>query len=288
MPPEEEFNVGSIVDSFVSSLGEGGGETSGEASSLSSSAGESTLPPTTPETPPAYVPREMPKSWKKEMEPVWKSASKELHDYVYEREGNVSRGIQSYKDGYERWNKLVTPFAKQLEAAGPDFDAVGLMTNLLQTHIALTNGEPGARKTMAQQLLSAYGIDLADQPAPQVPNELLQRVSSIESALEQEKKRAALGVVEKFFSDPKNEFAKDLQDDILQYVQRGYSLEDSYERAMWTNPTVRAKVIAKQQGSSKPAPLNLEGNPSNNAPAPRKGTMDDTIASIVSKHMTQH
>lgn len=288
--PSEEFNVGSVVDEFVSGLG--GGESGAEGDAAQAGAGSPTPQPSegtsAPTSPPPYVPREMPKAWKKEMEAHWKGLPKEVHDYVYEREGNVSRGIQSYKDGFDRWTKLTAPFAKQLEEAGPDFDSVGLLTNLLQSHIALSNGDPAARQAMAQQLLTAYGIDLSSAAPPAVPNEVLQRLSNIENHFETEKKRMALNLVETFFSDPKNKYAKDLQDDILRNVQRGDTLEAAYESAMWTNPKVRAKLIAEQAGGGSPAPLNLEGNPSNNAPAPRKGTMDDTIAGIVAKHMTQH
>lgn len=230
--------------------------------------------------------RPLPKSWKKEMEGLWGKLPREVHDYVYEREANVSRGIQSYRDGHETWQSLVQPF-QQVFQQHPQVKPRELFQNLMQTHLALSFGSPEQKKALWQQIGKAYGLAEEQAAAPAVDlSPLQQRIQSIEQAFYQQRLAETTAKVEAFFADPKNEFAKDLEDDILEQVRAGErDLAKAYEKAMWLNPKVREKVIAKQRAAA-PSPLNLKsgGGASRGSPAPRKGTIDETIDSIVAKH----
>lgn len=259
------------------------------------------------------VAKPLPKSWKKDMAPEWEKLSPAVHDYVYAREADVMRGIQTYKQGYDQWDSLVRPFSGVLQA-NPDVEPVQLMQSLLQSHLTLLNPQtPAAQKAQfAQKLLADYGINLSGvelQPQEQALQSQLQTMQrellQLKGHLSQQQKRAYdEGVanqekgVNAFFSDPKNEFVNEVEADILRFIQTGAAtdLPSAYELACYANPVVRAKMLAKQQAIAPAVipPRKKNGQFVNvdaleDAPMrTRVGSMDDTVNSIVAKHFPKH
>jgi len=235
----------------------------------------------------------LPKAWKKDLETYWKQAPKELREYVAkQREPDVQRGVQMYREGHERWSKLLTPY-QEILAQYPDVDPVNLLNGLMQTHLKLSFGTPAEKRALAKQMMEAYQVSLdeaaeaAGQQAPVIPPEIDQRIARLEQERAAEQRRAVMTQVETFFADPKNEFAKDVANEILQLVQKGHQLQEAYSLAIWMNPEVRAKVIAKEQAAAatSAAKLNIGAEtPDAPRPAPRKGTMDDTMQAVIAKH----
>jgi len=129
---EGEFDIGGAVDTIASQVTGGAAQESQQ---------------TTPQgAPPALKP--LPKAWKKEMEAHWSKLPPEIHDYVYEREGNVSKGIQTYREGHENWSGLLAPYQEVL-AQFPDVRPRELLNNLLQSHLALAFGDPATKQALA-------------------------------------------------------------------------------------------------------------------------------------------
>lgn len=265
-----------------------------EAAGISPSSGSSASGEGAPAAPAPYAPPPLPKSWKQEMEPHWQKLPKELHEYVNSREADVSRGIQMYRDGHDSWGKLLNPF-KTVFDQHPGVNPHELFGNLMQSHLALTFGDAATKRALLQKLAESYQIDglggggeAASSGAPAQPSfeqqvqPLISRLSKLEEKIQHTNLVETSKLVEGFFNDPKNEFAKELEDDILQQVKRGErDLSKAYEAAMWLNPKVREKVIAKR-GAPASSQLNLvTGN--ERTPAPRKGSIDDTINEVVAK-----
>lgn len=280
-----------------------------------------TPPPVAAETPteqpaPAIVPgqnsvmKPLPKSWKKDMAPHWEKLSPEVHEYVYAREADVMKGIQQYQQGYQQWDALVKPFAPIFQQH-QDINPVQLMQGLMNTHLQLLNpnASPQQKAALAQRILRDYGITLEGMPSgdaalQQEVQTLRQQLGQIQQSF-QSRERAEyqagvdkhLSDIEAFAADPKNEYFNELGPDILRFVQNGVadSLSAAYEMACWSNPGVRAKILAKQQATTPPAVqrdakgkfVNLD---SVDAP-PRtrvKGTIDSTIDNIVASHYSKH
>jgi ATP-dependent exoDNAse (exonuclease V) beta subunit len=278
-PAEQDFDLSAAIDAVGEKVG---GADPGEQGSQSQSATEP--PPVLEDDIP------LPKAWKKEMEAHWRTAPRELRQYAQLREADVSRGIQMYRDGHERWNKLMTPYQEVLQQY-PDVDPGALLNGLMQSHLRLTFGTADEKKAMVQQLLQAYGVELGEAQAAAaaaVPPEYNQRLAALERTNAESQRRSVMQHVETFFADPKNEFAKDVADDILGLVQKGHTLEESYSLAIWQNPATRAKLIAKEQAAAatSAAKLNVGGDPTAPVPAPRKGTMEDTMKAVISKHFS--
>lgn len=243
--------------------------------------------------------RALPKSWKKEMEAHWAKMPPAVHDYVYEREANVMRGLQQYSDGYKRWDSLISPY-KDLFSEQQNLDPVQLMQGLMNAHLGLIQAEPAARRNMALEMLKHYGVDLSPAEESAALAELRQQVASLQSATQKQQQEAyqaryneALGAVEKFAKDPANKFYEEVAADIGNILKSGMTrdLKAAYEMACWNNPTVRQKMLAEQQqpaAADKGTPAapkfpNLDASP---VPKPRKtsGSIEDTINEVVRKH----
>lgn len=230
---------------------------------------------------PAPVQRKaLPKAWKKTMEPLWNELKPELHDYVYSREDDVMKGLQMYQDGHTKWTETITPF-KQVLDQHPNVNPVQLMQNVMGNHIRLLQTPPQERIALAKKLLEGYGIPieaLTGQPAqaPDATQRELQELraevqrlqggfQTAEQRLQQQAVAEKTKEVEKFFSDPANKYAEELGDNIFQLLKTGAAsdLPTAYEMAMWTNPEVRAKVLAEQQAAAAgkppgPKPTNID------------------------------
>jgi hypothetical protein len=55
--------------------------------------------------------------------------------------------------------------------------------------------------------------------------------------------------IEKFASDPKNEFFQAVKDDMAQLLQTGIvqNLHDAYEKAVWARPDIRKTLVDRQR-----------------------------------------
>lgn len=313
----EGFDVASVVADIGRDLA---GPSEGSESIVDEPAVEAKTAPVeqAPEVPAITqgqnsVAKPLPKSWKKDMAPIWDKLPPEAHDYVYEREANVMRGFQQYQAGNDAWQNLVKPF-EPIFKQNPSVNPIGIMQGLMNTHLQLLNpsASPEKKSALARQIMQEYGISLdGSPPAPEsalqqeiqfLKSELSQIKSSWTQRQEQEHQAEVqkhIAIIDAFAKDPKNEFFNELSDDIHRFIQTGAAkdIASAYDLAAWANPSVRAKLIAKQQTppipakappAVKPAFVNLE---SDNTPRsrPRKpGTIDDTINSIVQSHYSKH
>jgi len=250
------------------------------------------------------VGKALPKSWKKDMAPHWEKLPAEVHDYVYAREADVMRGIQQYQQGYQSWDTLIKPFAPLLQEH-PDVNPIQLMQGLMNTHLQLLDpATPAAKKSeLARNILESYGLTLDGSQPNQEVAELRSQLRSLQQnfqSREQQVKDAELNKlvaeIDAFAKDPKNEYFNEVGDDIQRFIQTGAALDirSAYDLAIWANPGVRAKMLAKQQVTPPPTPprktngqfVNLEATETSTKP--RKGSIDSTIDSIVAKHYSAH
>lgn len=278
MPGAEDFDFNAIAADIA-----GGAPSTDESGGAPDSGGAPAAP--TPPTAAVSTPskgstpsvRPLPKSWKKEMEAVWGKLPPEAHDYIYNREADVARGFQQYRDSHENWQKLLSPYQDVFQQY-PDLQPQTLLNSLLQTHFTLAMGTPEQKQQLWQQLSQLYGFSEAQR---QQPDPALQRVAQLEQHLYQQELQKNLSVVEAFFANPQYPYANDLVQDIMAQVQAGVrDLPTAYERAKWLNPTIREKLLA-QMGKTPPSgPTNIQTDTAPAPPAPRKGNIDDTIDAI--------
>lgn len=253
-------------------------------------------------TPPPVQLKALPKAWKKDMQAAWEKLDPSVHNYVYEREENVMKGLQQYQEGHTRWNETLAPF-KPLMEQHPDVNPVQLLQNLMHNHIRLLTGQDKVEH--AKRLLESYGIKL-DAPSGETqpePNQeviaLKRELAELKASFGNSQKQAYQAAVEEkakmvqaFFSDSKNEYAEELADDIHKLIQTGVAedLPSAYEKACWLNPVVREKINAKQRSTVPPAPktpVNIDESGSGKARTKAKSWLD-TVDAVVAAHSTTH
>lgn len=319
MPPEidpSEYDI----DALVKEVGEGlfpkEPEVEPKEPSAASTGNEPALQTPAEKTPPQIDPvaqlaaldasHPLPKSWPKDSAAEWKGMTEAQRGRAIAREADISRGIQTYQQGYSNWDAVTKPFAEVFKAH-PQVNPAQLYTNLMDSHLVLMGMKgPEAKAAKARELLSAYGITLeglnaapASPPPAPLPPQLLSRIDGVEAYVLAQQERA----VDAFFNDPKNEFANDVAPDIQRLLETGQAkdLQSAYEQALWLNPATREKLLAKQiaerdakakEAADKVRRLNNlnRGKSSSELtePAPRKGSIDETVDAVVAKHYPSH
>lgn len=249
----------------------------------------------------------LPKSIKKEQEGIWNGMSREQRELFTKREADISRGIQMYSEGHQKWDQLIKPYEPLLQQH-PNVNPVQLLGNLMDSHLTLLGAKGEAAKTAKiQELFKAYGISiegLNQQAAtPQVDfSPINQRLDTVEQFLHKQTLTQFEAEVQRFASDPANKHFDEVSEDIHRLIQTGAAkdLRSAYDQAIWINPTVRQKVLADQNAEAarvakeqqaeaeRVRRANRKSASENDQPAPRKSSsMDDTINAVLQKHYGQ-
>lgn len=219
-------------------------------------------PDATASTPPVTAPV----SWSQDAKAVWASLPPAVQQAVLKREQEASNGIKSYADklkAAETLQGVVGPRAQML-AAQYGSPEKGIEA-LFQLSDFAARDFPGFVRYLAQQRgfdLSQLAMTQPTQAAPVDPNLAAthQRIGQLESFIlsqqraQQERETAELNrQIEAFKADPKHAHFDDLRQDMAKLIQGGLAtdLPDAYEKAMWANPGVRAKVIESQRAQEE-------------------------------------
>lgn len=249
---------------------------------------------------------EAPSSWTKDAKEAYAELPENLKAEIHRRENDFHRGIEKFRGMAnigEVLHKEISPYAELIQQNGTNAPAV--IRNLLSTQKTLLQGTPEEKANTVASILSEYGIDtelvnaaIQNPRAPRDPaiSHLTEQVSALQKQLSEAQVSPYMQAVETFAADPKNEYFPIVQDDMLALLQMGRAsdLQDAYNKAIWTNPESRAKLMAKQQederrraaekaAAAKQASstnVNRRGTP---PAAPANGTMEDTIRATYKK-----
>jgi len=207
--------------------------------------------------------------------------------------------LQQYSDGYKRWESLTKPYQNLFTQH--NVDPVQVMQALMNSHLQLAQASPAEKRALASKMLKAYGLDI---DTPQEPNSeltyLREQLDSLRSTVTASQRaqaesahQAALKTVEAFGADPANKYFDEVAGDIPRFLPNAKDLKEAYELACFANPVIRQKMQAEQLAQSAPATPakrfpNLNANGSPVPRQQRKGSMDDTINEVVSKHFPAH
>jgi hypothetical protein len=243
--------------------------------------------------------RKAPNSWKKEMHEFYNGLDPAVQDYIDRREQQMHDGIEKDRGDANlgrSMRDIMMPYEAMFKQNG--IDSVQGVQRLLSAHNMLSTGSPEQRQAYMQQLAQSYGIGKpAEGVDPQVTS-LTQRLGNIEHNLsashqrtQQETKTRIQAEVDTFAQD--HPHLDDLSDDIAIFINGGLSLEDAYEKALWSNPATRqteldsqaksrekeAEKAAKKEAeeAKKAKSVNVRGRDTKNAPTEPLGTMEDTM-----------
>lgn len=244
--------------------------------------------PLVPKEQPVEVQRPpMPKSLRKELEPHWQQAPKELIEAFIQRDLDAERGITQYKSKAEQADALLSEFQPyewllRQEGATPQ----SAVKPLLQTAALLRTGTPAQKAQAVAQTMQQFGIPLehiaslfgqghapASLSDPSI-NALHQEVQNLRQFIaqttqqqEQGQTQRALSVIKQFSADPKNAHLPQVQDAmmaILQSPQRSLflgndfevlsereKLDRAYAWAVRQDPQLSQQIAAQQQADAE-------------------------------------
>jgi len=208
----------------------------------------------------------MPNSWPKEKAETWTKLDPAAREYIAQREIEVQRGFAKQAEKFapfQQIEQLFEPYQDRMKADG--MTPVQAVQRLLGAQRILDSNPVHGLAWLAR----SYGIDINNLPqqlAAQQQNRpaqgdprvetALQRVERLERELQdrQEAERQSLNQsilseIDTFRASGKHPYFEDVRADMAELITIGSatSLADAYERAVWANPTTRAKLIEAQR-----------------------------------------
>lgn len=308
----EEFDIEGAVEEIGDGLGleiEEPGPADDEGGAPTEPAPAGTPDPAAPAAP-ASAPEGpvAPRTWRAEAAAEFAKLPEVVRNEILKREEDIFQGIEQYKNDAAFGNSIkavLDPYMPVLQQYGIRPDAQ--VADMMQAHYTLAFGSPEEKLALVQQVAKDYGIDLGALSAgapyadPQVEG-LQKQIKDLESKLngmstaQTEAKRAEITAhVQKFAADPKNIYFEELAPDIAHLLRTGAekTVEAAYEKAMWMNPAVRAKELARQQtekveaerkaaaekaeAAKKAAAANVRTRAKSGSAATPLGSIDDTL-----------
>jgi hypothetical protein len=240
-----------------------------------------------------------PKSWKQDMHPYWAKMPKEAQQYYNEREQQMLTGMQQFK----QIQSVIAPFEPQLSQRG--ITAYDWIRGLANAEVMLTSGTDEQRRAAYKQLGDQLGFTQSDQNGSQpqvdpVIKQLQERQEAIERGLKaqheaviHEARTKVQSEIEAFAADKAHPYFDEVADEIATFVRSGLSLQDAYDRAVWANPSTRAKEQARTLTEHeaklkenarltalpkrKATSVNVRSADRSTAPTEPVGSMEDTI-----------
>lgn len=210
----------------------------------------------------------MPKAWGADKAAIWSGLSPEALAYISEREAQME-AFHGKHAGVSKWADIaaengtslpeVLERVHQVENVMASDPASGLIAACqmvgmdAQSAVAALQGALAKLGVAGNSPEGVSGELKPQQPVADPRVEVLtQRLSSIEQTFQAQAMAKANDQVQAFFADAKNEFARELQNEIAQELRamramgQQPDLAKAYERALWTRPDVREKLVAKQ------------------------------------------
>jgi len=192
--------------------------------------------------------RAAPQSWKKEMHDHWSKLDPEVQDYFELREKQMKEGIDVAKEDADLGRSLrdvISPYNKLLEAQ--NLEQGKAVQYLMNAHAVLSTGDEQTKIDGLNKLANAYGIKLdGTKVTPEVQNlqkevnQLKGYLSQSHEASQQERQAEITKEVDAFASE--HDLFDEVADDIVPFINSGLSLQEAYDKAVWSNPITRQKM----------------------------------------------
>lgn len=249
------------------------------------------------------------RTWRGEAAAQFATLPPAVQQEILKRETDIFKGIEGYKEAASFGNSMkqvMAPYMPILEHY--KVEPAAQVAHIMKLHHTMAFGTQEQKREILTQAIRDCNIDLSDwspmsvQPLdPEVAN-LRKTVEQLQSQLTQsqrtqvETRRAeAEATVTKFASDPKNIYFDELASDIATLIRSGAetTVEGAYEKAMWMNPAVRAKELARQQAeraeaerkaaaekaeaAKRATAANVRSSPKAGSATTPVGTMEDTL-----------
>lgn len=219
-----------------------------------------------------------PKTWRKEALAGWATLPPEVKAEVLKREEDMHRGLEGYRADAEvgkTIKSVLAPYEAVFRHHGVDqAGQMQVLSGLTEAHVRLTTGQPDEKIGIVEHLIQSYGIPLpkllarltggtydessapfVDPAVASLRDELGQVKMQLTRQQQVEQTQRAAEVkrnVDTFAADPKNVHFQDVADDMARLLSSKVvgTLQEAYDKAIWTNPVTRAKELARIQADA--------------------------------------
>lgn len=231
-----------------------------------------------------------PSSWTAKGKEEFAALPRSIQEEVHRRESNYHEGLQRLKPQAhfgQVMQRVLEPFQQtltQLQQQG--IDAPSALQKLLHADHRLRYSRAEEKAAFLAEIAHDYGIDMgqvANQPAPNPEVMAMRRqMEQIQSQRQQElhaqqqnDQTRVMSEIEKFAADPKNEHFTAVRDQMANLLQSGQAqtLDEAYDKAIWTQPEIRQSLLerqtkeaqqkalsAAQRNRTKSAAVSVKGN----------------------------
>ena len=199
-----------------------------------------------------------PKTWRPDAAAKWAALPPEVRAEVAKREEDMFRGLETYKVDANFGKSVQSALAPYLPTLRQhNIDPVAQISGLMRAHYTLATGSPEQKQAYFASLAKDYGILLPGEEAPYIDPavaELQTQLRTLQSQLqsrEQEEQTTRTtklrGEIDSFATDPAHPYFDEVANDIAGLIKSGTAkdLADAYDKAVWANPTTRAKEQAR-------------------------------------------
>jgi hypothetical protein len=209
-----------------------------------------------------------PPGWSPTAKAAFDKLPAEVKQAVANREEEVNRGFakfQAYKP-IDRYMQMAEQSGTTLDKALENY--VGIENRLRQDFPAgvaeLCQRQGVHPVALAQAILARHGVapsngaageTQAHQTAPSVDlSPVMQKISALESFIEQQQTQGVQTEIQRFASDPKHAFFENVKTVMGRLINSGQAddLDDAYDQACWANKEIR-ELLIKQQSAPTPS-----------------------------------
>lgn len=257
-----------------------------------------------------------PDTWRKDAKDAWATVPPTVKAEIAKREGDIAKFVQSQQPRIavaEAMEQKLGPYAQMYQKNGMNIWDV--LPNITQAYAIMQWGNPQQKLEMLHAAAKDMGIDIARLQAgdtqgainPEIDalkaeiRELRSGVRSVTSDATAREHAKLVGEVEAFAKDPKNTYFEEVAVEMQNLLQARVckSLGEAYEKAVWSNPVTRAKLVeaeaaARQKAlaqkatdkttkAEKAAAVNLKGRTSSSRAAGKDETIEDTMKATLAE-----
>ena len=221
-----------------------------------------------------------PASWRAPLRAKWDKLDPDVRQEIMRRERDITKTMGEYGEArhlHNQFTQAVAPFQARIASLG--VSPVAAAHELFKADYILSTAPPAQRAKFMAQLISDYGVDIAeldsalagggaaDPVASRVEALLSERLKPLNQFLtaqqqreQQEREESARKVaktIEDMANDPKYPYFQDVRLDMADLfdlaAKRGVYLtpEQAYNRAIAMNPEVSKLVNEQQQAEAK-------------------------------------
>lgn len=246
---------------------------------------------------------EPPKGWSADAKAKWSTLDPSIQAEVAKREADIDNGGRQWSEQRRAYDEMLTPVKGLAQRNGVNEREA--ITRLVQASDWLERDPASFIQSYAQH----YGINLTvadqqqtrpqSQPDPYLV-QLYQDVQQIQGTLASQQDKEITSVIQSFASSPGHEHFDTVKVEMgrLMQIDPALSMDDAYDKAIWSNKDIRASLLAaqvpkpdardkdrQQAARARASAVSPKGSgPTGSAAIPQKDYGDDTRAFIADQY----